>query len=157
MAQRNRFGGSRVGLILALAAVLALVAGGVWYTQFRSTPEKTMQAIVDAAQADDDDLVRTYLCESSRDHSVVRNFPLSLIALPEKALRVDLNTTMTVGVAERYGDEAVVPVEVQVQVLGTRIARTLECVCVKEKWDWKLDLQKTRQRAVQGLLSGVSS
>jgi len=143
---RGSKGRSRAGVLLALVALAGLVAGAVWYVNYRSTPEKTVQALIAAFEADDKDAVRLLLTDVSQDKS------LSWVFTVGKVARDVAKPTFEVLEARRSGDEAVVPVRITVSAAGLEISPTRNLVLVREGWEWKLDVERTRQDALDDIL-----
>ena len=146
MLRCGSMGRSRAGILLGLVALAGLVAGGVWYVNYRSTPEKTVQELLVAFEADDQDAMRLLLTDVNQDKSLPWVFAVGKVA------RDVAKPTFEVLEAQRSGAEAVVPVRITVSAAGLEISPTRNLVLVREGWDWKLDVERTRQHALDEIV-----
>ena len=136
-------------MLIVIAVILVAVGGGVWFVHFRSTPEKTVHEIIAAFEADSDDAVRLLLTESSRDKS------LDFIFTVSRAARNATKPRFEVLEAMRSGDEATVPVRIVIETGAVTVAPTVNWVLVREDWIWKLDVDLTKKRALDDIISVI--
>ena len=139
-------GRSRAGVILALVALAGLAAGCVWFVYYRSTPEKAVQELIVAFEADDKDAVRLLLTDASEDASLAWVFSVGKVA------RDVAKPTFEVLEAQRSGDQATVPVRITVSAAGLTVSPTRNLVLVREGWEWKLDVERTRERTMDDII-----
>ena len=149
--QRRR--GSAASVILVIL-ILALVAGGVWYFVLRSTPKKTVTAMLDAARTGGEALVMDYLTERSRGReqmvvTMTRRLAGTGTGEPE----------YTIGDATTGENTATVPVEFPlgstVSTLTGRETITIPYVLHREERMWLVDTPDTQTEAARKLAGGL--
>lgn len=148
----HRRRGSAAAVVVVILA-LALIAGGLWYFVFRSTPERTVTTLLEAARAGDEDAMRDCLTErSATGHEMVTALTRQL------AGRDSAEPTWSIGESVVSEDRATVPVEFDVGGAASLIAGdsiTIPYVLHREGRIWLVDAPETQAEALRQAAGGL--
>jgi len=148
----RRRGSAAAAVIVILA--LALIAGGLWYFVLRSTPERTVTTLLEAARAGDEDAMRDCLTErSATAHEMVTALTRRL------AGRDSAEPTWSIGETVVSDDRATVPVEFDLGGAASLIAGvdsvTVPYVLHREGRMWLVDAPDTHAEALRQAAGGL--
>jgi hypothetical protein len=148
----SRRGSAATAIIVIL--VLALIGGGVWYFVLRSTPEKTVGNLLEAARIGEDETMKDYLTEASRtDGGLVLGLTRRLVGDPTG------EPEYTIGEPVIADGSATVPVEFPVgDTIATLTGRetfTVPYVLRKEGRTWLVDTADTREEIGRRVAGGA--
>ena len=140
--------------IVVVVLVLVLLAGGLWYFVFRSTPEKTVTNLLQAARRGDEERMAAYLTEGSR----VEGNPIVGLTR-HMAGEAEGEPQYTVGEREVTEERAVVPVEFPVSgtisTLTGMESLTVPYVLHREGRTWLVDTSDTQQEIANRIAGGA--
>lgn len=140
--------------VVVVLLVLALIAGGLWYFVLRSTPEKTVTALLEAARVDDRELMNDYLTDRSIDGA-----PLVTSLTTRLAGRGAGEPDYSIGEAEINGNRALVPVQFPLGDTISAIAGvdsfTMPYVLHREGRTWLVDAPDTQEELARQAAGGL--
>jgi hypothetical protein len=130
------------GTVVVILLVLALIVGGAWYFVWRSTPQKTVRMMLEAARVNDEETMKDYLTERSPEGA-------SLVTALSLRLAGDAGgePQYTIEEPEMTGERATVPVTFPIgDVIGAFLGRdevTVPYVLHRENRRWLVDTADT--------------
>lgn len=153
MRRMHRRRGS-AATVVVVVLVLALVAGGLWYFVLRSTPEKTVEQMLEAARMEDRDLMQQFMTDRE-----VEGAPIVVGLTLHLAGGGPGEPTYTIGEPEISDSIAQVPVQFPLEGTVTTLTGidtfTMPYVLHREGQTWLVDVRDTQEELGRQAASGV--
>ncbi len=145
--------GSAAGAVLVVI-LLALAAGGAWYFVFRSTPEKTVAAMLEAVRVGDQRTTAEYLTDvTATEGNIVMGLTRRLAA------DATGEPEYVIGEPEIVDDRATVPVQFPVggtfRTLTGMESVTIPYVLHRQGRIWLVDVSDTQEEIGQRITDGA--
>lgn len=154
MSQSANVRRGAAGTVVVIVLALIVVAGGLWFFLLRSTPERTMASMLEAARAGDQPAMRAHLTERSSDDGLVVTLTRRLTGGPEGEPRY------SVGEAQIEEDRATVtvtfPLGPAISAMTGRDSLTVPYVLHREDGQWLVDERDTAAAAGREITGGAT-
>lgn len=147
-----------IGIVVTVA-ILAVAGGAAWFFLLRSTPEKVVTKFMDAGADGNGEVAKSCLSEASaKDWNNMAPFFKRQEGADRKA------KAYTLGMTTKTGDTATtvvsMPIPAQMASLPLFAGKTtldVQMATVKERGEWKIDIDKSMADTVHALLPGAMS
>jgi hypothetical protein len=142
------------GTIVIVVLVLALIAGGLWYFVMRSTPEKTVRGMLEAARIEDRARMKEFMTDrETQGPPIVMTLTLRLVGDGVGEPKY------TIGEPEISENLAEVPVQFPLEGAFSTVTGietfTMPYVLHREGQAWLVDIPDTREELARQAASGV--
>ncbi len=150
--RRWRRSGKALGTVFVIVLFIAVGMAAGWYFYLRSTPERTVTEMVEAARRGDDEALKALFTADSQ--SVVGTIGAAGGGPPiwQVMLFGDEQSEYTVGSATVDGDQAKVPLTMQSPDMIREITGadeyTMTYMLIKEGSEWRVDIMATGRGAM---------
>jgi len=150
--RRWRRSGKALGTVFVIVLFIAVGMAAGWYFYLRSTPERTVTEMVEAARRGDDEMLKSLFTADSQ--SVVGTIGAAGGGPPiwQVMLFGDEQSEYTVGSATVDGDQAKVPLTMQSPDMIREITGadeyTMTYMLIKEGSEWRVDIMATGRGAM---------